>query len=595
MSVPGANPEGSVSEPNASDEESREDGALPVLEKYAIVEKLAAGGMAAIYVAQRAGSDEICVIKTLHDHLARDSVVGNRFLREAQVASLLHHENIARLIDAGRERGVFYLAMEFIAGQDLETMMFKLMEQRKMLPPELSVPVALDVLAGLDYAHAYRDADGTHLQIVHRDLSPRNIMLTYEGEVKIIDFGLARTNLGEFRTAPGMVLGTLRYMSPEQAVAEPVDLRSDLYSWGVVLYEMLSGRPLVVGNNAQEILHAVVTKMPPPLSELNGSLPKALDDVLSKALDKDPDDRFSSAGEFADALRQAAPDLCGTKRRKIGKFVASMFPESHHRAQRMSQEAVAGQHTAEPTRVADSPQYEPTRAGQSELELVPTSVPPEVEPVSPTVSAPIPEQFAPTNVGPAPERHHSMASHSMAGPAPRRGIPVKAVALAAALAMILVGAVLVSRPDDPVAQPKRMAAAPPPAAPTPVPSPTPVPRQIHPTERARPRKATPPAHPRRNPRKRARAAAPPPSPPPPPPPRRPAPARTSWEKRTLEAVRRKDITAAESVLKRRLNAVKRSMDAGARKSAERCIYDLGLWVSEKNARQCIRILGGDVP
>lgn len=580
MSVPGANPEG-LSELDVTQEEALEDGALPVLEKYTVLKKLAAGGMAAIYVAQRSGSDEICVIKTLHDHLARDSVVGNRFLREAQVASLLQHENIARLMDAGRERGIFYLAMEFIAGHDLESMMFKLMEQRKMLPPELSIPVTLDVLAGLDYAHAYRDAEGSHLEIVHRDLSPRNVMLTYDGDVKIIDFGLARTNLGEFRTAPGMVLGTLRYMSPEQAVAEPVDRRSDLYSWAVVLYEMLSGRPLVVGNNAQEILHAVVTKIPRPLSELNSTLPKALDPVLAKALDKDREDRFGTAGELAEALREAAPGLCGTKRTKIGKFVSSMFPEDHLKAQQIARGFTGG---GDEGGSEEGPAYEPTRAGQSALTA--TSVPQVVEQEFTPVAISVPEQFAPTNVGPVPPRHASLVA-----PPPRRRAPLLGVAVAAAAAMLLVGAVLASRPQPAAPEPAQLVEASP--QPAPAPAPKLVPRKVEPEEKPRAKRAPvrPPPRARRVQRSRPRPA-------PPPPPaqqakRAPRPA--PWEQRTLEAVRRKDIEAAEAVLKRRLNLVKHSMKPAVRQNAERCIYDLGLWVSEKTARECIRILGGDAP
>src|SRR5688572_4739682 len=122
-----------------SSEADNFEGSLPLLEKYRVVKKLAAGGMASIFIAEQRGSGEICVVKTLHDHLAKDSVVGNRFLREARVASELRHPNIARLMDAKSENGIFYLAMEFIAGHDLESIMFKLMEQRKMLPPELSV------------------------------------------------------------------------------------------------------------------------------------------------------------------------------------------------------------------------------------------------------------------------------------------------------------------------------------------------------------------------------------------------------------------------------------------------------------------------
>lgn len=336
----------------------------PRLSRYQVHQRLAVGGMAEIFVAQKHGSPDVCVVKQLHSHLAEDTVVGARFLREAQVASLLNHPHIARLTDAAREAGNFYLAMEHIAGQDVETMMFRLMEQRKMLPPELSVTVTLDVLEGLDYAHDLKNDDGKHLEIVHRDLSPRNVMVTYDGRVKIIDFGLARTNLGDFRTAPGMVLGTMRYMSPEQAVAEPVDRRSDIYSWSVVLYEMLSGRPLVMGANPQEVLHAVVTQVPPPLSSLNPALPRGLDAVLEKGLAKDRRDRFSTAGELRHALIEAAGPLGALDEERhqlIGRFVRELFPAEHAETTAMLESLERGEGAYEPTRLGPA-QHEVTRA-----------------------------------------------------------------------------------------------------------------------------------------------------------------------------------------------------------------------------------------
>lgn len=338
--APDADPE--AVQPDLSTERER----IPLLDRYAVLKKLAVGGMAEIFIAQRDGADDICVVKLLHEHLTRDATVSSRFLREAQVASLLQHQNIAHLTDAKRDpSGRFlYLAMEFIAGQDVEQMMFKLMEQKKMLPPELSITVTLDVLAGLHYAHDFCGPDGNHIAIVHRDLSPRNVMVTYDGQVKIIDFGLARTNLGEFRTMPGMVMGTLRYMSPEQAVADPVDRRSDIYSWAVVLYEMLSGRPLITGQGtAQDILHAVVTQVPPPLSTLNPSLPRGLDGVLERGLAKDRRDRWATADEFRSALIDAAgPQLAALDSERhglIGRFISDLFREEHAKTLELVDEA----------------------------------------------------------------------------------------------------------------------------------------------------------------------------------------------------------------------------------------------------------------
>src|SRR5688572_2638013 len=153
--------------------------APPKIPNYHVLEKLGEGGMATVWLAQRDQDHRISVVKVLHEHLANDIVVRSRFLREAQVAAALDHPNIARLYDAGLAGGSSYLAMEFIAGTDIETMMFKLAAQKKMLPPELSITLTLRVLEGLHYAHDFKDAEGRHLEIVHRDLSPRNVMLTF--------------------------------------------------------------------------------------------------------------------------------------------------------------------------------------------------------------------------------------------------------------------------------------------------------------------------------------------------------------------------------------------------------------------------------
>lgn len=334
-----------------SQQQAKKTTALPELEHYEVIEKLAVGGMAAIFSARRKGSQEICVIKALHDHYAQDPIVANRFLREAQVAAMLQHPKIAHLTDAKREGDIFFLAMEYIAGQDLETMMFRLMEHRRMLPPGLTLNVAVNVMEGLHHAHEFRQGD-EHLEIVHRDLSPRNVMITYDGDVKVIDFGLARAKVGEFRTAPQMILGTLRYMSPEQATAEPVDRRSDIYSFGTVIYEGLSGRPFIRGNDAREITQGIIAQIPKPLSTLNPSLPPALDPVLAKAMEKRRDDRYNTADEFRRALLAAAPDLCATPREHVGDFVQRLFPEEFTKALALVANADE-----------DAPAYEPTRAG----------------------------------------------------------------------------------------------------------------------------------------------------------------------------------------------------------------------------------------
>jgi serine/threonine protein kinase len=326
----------------------------PVIPNYRIIEKLGEGGMASVWLAQRSQSMQLSVIKILHSHLSADRIVQSRFLREAQVAALLDHPNIARLYDASVSEDTSYLAMEFIPGTDVESMMLKVWEQKQVPPPELSITLTLQMLEGLHYAHELQDADGKHLEIVHRDLSPRNVMLTFDGEVKIIDFGLARINLGDFRTAPGMIAGTLRYMSPEQATADAIDRRTDVYTWAVVLYELLTGKSVVAGREARAILGSVVVDVPPPLSSQNPNLPKALDAVLAKALEKDRENRFKTAEDFRVALAMAAGELGVVSKDRIGAFLAALFPE---------QQALAARRLELTMEIPSGPALEPTRFG----------------------------------------------------------------------------------------------------------------------------------------------------------------------------------------------------------------------------------------
>ncbi len=300
--------------------------------RYAIVEPLAKGGMAEVFIAKKDGADNICVLKRLLVELESHDTAGKRFYREAHVASFMNHPNIATISDAGFEGNRFYLAMDFIAGQDAEAMMHHLMRQQRMLPFEVSMSIALGVLDGLAYAHDMTDPAGAPLELVHRDLSPRNMMVSYAGDVQIIDFGLARGKVDTFRTAPGMLLGTLRYVSPEQALTKPVDRRSDIYTLAVVLWEMLTGRIMVPEGQTVDILKHVVHTAPGLVSQLNPHLPAALDPVVAKGLAKRPEERWDTAAEFAAALREAAPGLSKLTKEALGGFVKQMFPEAHAKA-----------------------------------------------------------------------------------------------------------------------------------------------------------------------------------------------------------------------------------------------------------------------
>jgi serine/threonine protein kinase len=309
------------------------------LGRYTLLEQIARGGMAQVFLAQRDGAATPCVLKQLHVELEDNPTAGKRFQREANIASRLRHTNIASVISAGIEDGTFCIGMELIAGQTVEALVVELARRNERVPADVTIRILLEVLDGAAYAHALTDEDGTALNIVHRDLSPRNIMVAFDGAVKIIDFGVARGRIDAFQTAPGMMVGTLRYMSPEQAMAEGVDRRSDLYTLGVVLHEMLSGAPAITNTRAVDVLNRVIAEPLPPLSEVAPHVPAAVGDVVAKATAKNPDDRFADADQMRAALAAAfdapADDAA------LGALVRRLFPEHVKRTQGWADEARA--------------------------------------------------------------------------------------------------------------------------------------------------------------------------------------------------------------------------------------------------------------
>lgn len=305
------------------------------LGRYALLSELAEGGMARVFLARRDGSPTPCVLKQLHVELEGHPTAARRFQREAHIIAHMDHPGIARVLGAGLEAGKFCIALEYVAGQTLESVLARSAARGRRLPPPIAVAIATRVLEALAYAHDLRNAEGTPLSLVHRDLSPGNVMIGYDGEVKIIDFGVAQGRVDSFRTAPGMMVGTLRYMSPEQAGAQPdVDRRSDLYTVGVVLYEMLAGQPVVPRGRAVDVLTAILESPIPLLQDSLPEAPDSLQEVMELAMAKQPEDRFSDARRFCDALRDAAAALGRANRSHIGLLVSQLFPDEELAAQR---------------------------------------------------------------------------------------------------------------------------------------------------------------------------------------------------------------------------------------------------------------------
>ncbi len=263
--------------------------------------------------------------------------------------------------------------MEYIQGQTVSALFEALRKRGKRLPFTMAVGIILRVLEGLEYAHTLQDAEGESLNIVHRDLSPRNIMVDYEGQTKIIDFGLVKANATETLTRSGVLLGTPRYMSPEQACGERTDLRTDIYALSVVLYELMSGHPVVKANNPVEALRQVVERTPTSLAEVAPEVPPALAAVISKGMEKERDARWSSAREY----RAAIEAVCGSMPEVEGhlrSLVCTIFPEERIRDQRFFSQA----HTmSEEEEELSGELHLPTRLGSLETDE---------EPAEPTVA-----------------------------------------------------------------------------------------------------------------------------------------------------------------------------------------------------------------
>jgi serine/threonine-protein kinase len=263
--------------------------------RYAVIERVGTGGMAEVYRARDDLLGREVAIKVLHDRYSRDRSFVERFRREAQAAANLNHPNIVALYDYGADGDTYFIVMEFIEGRSLSD----IISSEGPLLPERAADIASDVARALDKAHA----NG----LVHRDVKPGNIMITNSGQTKVTDFGIARALSGDgdqTMTQTGMVIGTAAYLSPEQAQGNTIDARSDVYSLGIVLYEMLTGQAPFTGDTPLAIAYKHVRENPEPPSTVNADVPAGLDAVTMKALAKNPDNRYSSAMEMQDDLQR---------------------------------------------------------------------------------------------------------------------------------------------------------------------------------------------------------------------------------------------------------------------------------------------------
>ncbi|MDY0058181.1 MAG: serine/threonine-protein kinase [Myxococcota bacterium] len=295
-----------------------------------LLEKIAEGGMAEVFLARRAGSGEdLFAVKRLHAALAQRGTFVDMFAREGQVAVWLRHPNIVRTFLAGTDQTNHFLAMEYLSGRELRDVARYLTERESKLPLPAVLWIAEQILAALAYSHEARDPQGNPLNLVNRDVSPTNVLVTYDGEVKLIDFGIAQTTVG-FTTQIGQIKGKIAYMSPEQVRGLPVDRRSDVFSAGIVLHELLTGRRLFTGESDFSLMEAVRAAPIPPPSSRNPLVEPELDRLVQRALARSVEERFPDAGVLAEELlryRRARGLAYGSG--ELGAWLRAAFADAY--------------------------------------------------------------------------------------------------------------------------------------------------------------------------------------------------------------------------------------------------------------------------
>lgn len=324
------------------------------LGRYQLLSRLAVGGMAEVYLARQgelSGFKTLVVVKKVLPHLAVKSDFIAMFLDEARIASMLDHPNVVRITEVGRTDNEYFLAMELVQGKPLAAILQQSEKAKTPIPHTLGALIVANAAAGLHHAHQLTDASGNLLGLVHRDVSPQNIMVSFEGSVKVIDFGIARAlgRLGD--TNSGSLKGKLGYMAPEQARGESVDARADIFSLGVVLWECVAGRRLFLRENELATLRAVVYEPIPSVSKFVEVDP-ALDAIIRRSVARNVEERFQTAEEMRIALEKWVFSAGGASSHDLSALMKSWFPSDHLQWQRAARLALDMQESDPPIDVA---------------------------------------------------------------------------------------------------------------------------------------------------------------------------------------------------------------------------------------------------
>ncbi len=301
------------------------------LGKYQLLRRLATGGMAEIFLARAQaihGFEKQLVLKRiLPQHASSDDFI-RMFLAEARLAATLHHPNIVQVYDIGEEAGTYFFTMEYIQGQDLRGLVRAARRKATPIPLAHILHIIMGMAGGLHHAHEKVGTDGRPLGIVHRDVSPSNVLVTYEGDVKVVDFGIAKAAAAQVSTIAGTLKGKIPYMSPEQCRGEAVDRRSDIFSIGTLLWELTTGKRLFAGENEFAILNRVAKADVPPPSSVRPEYPPELEAIVMRALSVDAESRYPTAIDLQIDLEDFAREArLPVSSARMGRFMRALFDE----------------------------------------------------------------------------------------------------------------------------------------------------------------------------------------------------------------------------------------------------------------------------
>jgi serine/threonine protein kinase len=453
--------------------------------KYELLRKIASGGMGQVFLARERGAVErLVVLKLILPHLAEDEEFLTMFLEEARLVARLQHPNLVTILDLLEVEGRHCLAMEYVQGDDVRRLDKQARLKGRLLPPGLVLRIISEAASGLDYAHKARDAQGQPLRLVHRDVSPQNILVGFDGAVKIIDFGVAKAAGSGHQTATGVLKGKYPYMSPEQAGGQHIDGRSDQFALGVVMWEMLTGRRLFKGETDMMTLRLVKDCQVPPPSQLNPKLPPGIDEVVLRALAPTPDKRYPDCG----ALRLALEDYIIQLRMAASTAHLSAYLRELY-AERIATEADPSKldQLADDVDLDSKDKSNPSRSRSGALPANPSTPSRSSLPSLPPRTRS--RQSVEALVGPAPAPRHEVTrgTESLGKPTPARSFPLIPVAVGGAAALLIAGAAIVllrQQPPQPSQPPQPVLVAVQPVEPKPPvtvePKPTPPPPPVEP-------------------------------------------------------------------------------------------------------------------